>query len=154
MTQADDLANGATTETGRRQRRWAALLCVGIGLFLSWVVWSRQPGLQVPPAVGYLAAGVFLAAGATLLLQVRGSRRAQAVTAFLLATALAGIGGWIGFGPSSRRCEGSLGFLSFVPEELLCRGVFGAGAVLTGLIAALMLRPLFKRRADRPKGAA
>ncbi len=142
------------TEAERRQRLWAALLCVCIGLFLSYVVWSRQPGLQVPPAVGYLAAGVFLSAGVTLLLQVRGARRAQAVTAFLVVTALAGIGGWIGFGPGSRRCEGSLRFLSFVPGELLCRGVFGAGAVLTALIAALMLRPLFKGRAERPKRAA
>jgi hypothetical protein len=37
-----------------------------------------------------------------------------------------------------------------VPGELVCRWVFGAGAVLTGLIAVLMLRPLFKDSADRP----
>jgi cation transport ATPase len=142
------------TETERRQRLWAALLCLGLGTFLSYVVWSRQPGLRVPWAVGYLAAGVFLAAGATFLLQVAGARRAQQVTAFLLVAALAGIGGWIGFGPGSRRCEGNLGFLAFVPGELVCRGVFAAGAVLTGLIAVLMLRPLFKGRADHPKRAA
>jgi hypothetical protein len=142
------------TEAERRQRLWAALLCVALGLFLSSVVWSRQPGLRVPPVVGYLTAGAFLAAGATLLLQVRGARRAQQLTAFLLVTALAGIGGWIGFGPGSRRCEGSLGLLSFVPGELVCRWVFGTGAVLTGLIAVFMLRPLFKGRADHPKRAA
>lgn len=141
-------------EAERHQRLWAALLCVGLGVLLSYVVWSRQPGLRVPPAVGYLAAGVFLAAGATLLLQVRGAQRGQQVTAFLLVAALAGLGGWIGFGPGSRRCEGSLGFLAFVPGELVCRGVFGAGAVLTGLIAVLMLRPLFKSRADHPKRTA
>jgi hypothetical protein len=132
------------TEPDRRERLWAGLLCSGLGLLLSYIVWSRRPGLQVPPAVGYLAAGVFLAAGATLLLQVRGAQRAQQVTAFLLVAALAGVGGWIGFGPGSRRCGGSLGLLSFVPGELVCRLVFGAGAVLTGLVAVLMLRPLFK----------
>jgi hypothetical protein len=137
------------TDTERRQRLGAGLLCSGLGLLLSYMVWSGQPGLQVPPAVGYLAAGTFLAAGATLLLQVRGAQRAQQVTAFLLVAALAGVGGWIGFGPGSRRCGGSLGFLAFVPGELVCRGVFGAGAVLTGLIAVLMLRPLFKGRAFR-----
>jgi hypothetical protein len=142
------------TEAERRQRLWAALLCGGLGLFLSYVVWSRRPGLRVPPAVGYLAAGVFLAAGATLLLQVRGAQRAHQVTAFLLVAALAGIGGWIGFGPGSRRCEGSFGFLSFVPGELVCRGVFGAGAVLTALIAVLMLRALFKGRVDHQQRAA
>ena len=137
------------TEPGRRQRLAAGVLCSGVGIFLSYVVWSREPGLQAPPAVGYLAAGAFLAAGATLLLQVRGAQRAQQVTAFLLVATLVGIGGWIGFGPGSRRCGGSLGFFQFVPGELVCRGVFGAGAVLTGLIAILMLRPLFKGRADR-----
>jgi hypothetical protein len=128
----------------RRQRLGAGLLCSAIGVFLGYVVWSRQPGLQVPPAVGYLAAGAFLAAGATLLLQARGAQRAQLVMAFLMVLALGGIGGWIGFGPGSRRCVGSLGFLQFLPGELVCRGVFGAGAVLTAVIAILMLRPLFK----------
>lgn len=136
------------TETERRQRLWAALLCVALAVFLSYVVWSRQPGLRVPSAVGYLAAGAFFAGGASFLLQVAGFRRAQQITAFLLVAALAGIGGWIGFGPGSRRCEGSLGALAWVPGELVCRAVFGTGAVLTGLIAALMLRPLFKARSS------
>ena len=140
-------------EAERRQRLWAGVLCTGLGLVLGYIVWSGQPGLQVPPAVAYLAAGAFLAAGATLLLQVRGAQRAQQVTAFLVVTSLAGIGGWIGFGPGSRRCGGSLGFLSFIPGEFVCRAVFGAGAVLTALIALLMLRPLLKRTPDHPKRA-
>ena len=142
------------TEAERRRRLWAALLCVGLGLFLTYVVWSQQPGLRVPPAVGYLAAGVFLAAGATLLLQVHGTVRAQLVPTFLLVAALAGIGGWIGLGLGSRRCEGSLGLLSFLPGELVCRVVFGTGAVLTGLIAVLMLRPLFKGKGQSSDRAA
>jgi hypothetical protein len=71
----------------------------------------------------------------------------------LLVAALAAVGGWIGFGSGRRRCGGSLEFLSSLPGELICRGVFGAGAVLTGLITVLMLRPLFKGRADRSKRA-
>lgn len=140
---------------GRRERLGAGVLCSGLGVFLTYIVWSRQPGLQVPPAVGYLAAGAFLAAGATLLLQARGAQRAQQITAFLLVAALVGIGGWIGFGPGSRQCGGSLGFLQFVPGELVCRGVFGAGAVLTGMIAVLMLRPLLKGkgRGSMPEAA-
>jgi hypothetical protein len=132
----------------RHQRLWAALLCFLVGLFLGYVVWSRQPGLQVPPAVGYLAASAFIAAGATLLLQARGAKRAQLVTAFLLVAALAGVGGWIGFGPGSRRCEGTLGLLEFLPGELVCRVVFGAGALLTGLIAVLMVPWLFRREGE------
>lgn len=134
----------------RRQRLWAALMCFVVGLFLGYVIWSRQPGLQVPPAVGYLAAGAFVAAGATLLLQAHGAKRAQLVAAFLLVAALAGIGGWIGFGPGSRRCEGTLSFVVFLPGELVCRAVFGAGALLTGLIAVLMLPWLFKHEGEAP----
>jgi hypothetical protein len=152
VREAVDSLGSRMTEAGRRQRLWGALLCGGLGLFLGYVVWSRQPGLRVPPGVGYLAAGVFLAAGATLLLQVRGARRGQLVPAFLLVAALAGIGGWIGLGPGSHRCVGSLGFLSFLPGEFVCRGVFGAGALLTGLIAVRMLRPLVKNsRATRER---
>jgi len=132
---------------GRYQRLWAALLCFVVGLFLGYVVWSRQPGLQVPPPVGYLAAGAFIAAGATLLLQAYGAKRAQLITAFLLVAALAGVGGWIGFGPGSRRCEGT-GLVGFLPGELVCRVVFGAGAVLTGLIAVLMVPWLFRREGE------
>jgi hypothetical protein len=141
-------------EPGRGQRLAAGVLCSGLGIFLSYLVWSREPGFQVPPVVGYLAAGAFLSAGATLLLQLRGAERAQHVTAFLVVAALASVGGWIGFGPGSRRCGGSLGLLQFVPGELVCRGVFGVGAVLTAVMAVLMLRPLFKSRTGHPNRAA
>ena len=142
------------TEAERRQHYWGALLCAGIGLYLGHLVWSRQPGLRVPPGVGYLAAGAFLAAGANLLLQVRGLRKGQLVSALLLVVALVGIGGWIAFGPGSRRCEGSLGILSFLPSELICRTAFGAGAVLTVLIAVLILWSLMKDKKDPPQRAA
>ena len=100
----------------------AALVCLGLGFWIAYVVWSRQPGLRVPPAIGYLAG----------------------VPAILAAAALAAVGGWIGFGPGSRRCGGSIGGIPFLPGEWVCRLVFGAGAILTGLIVLLMLRSLFR----------
>jgi hypothetical protein len=140
------------TPSGTAHRnRWAALLCLLVGFWIAYVVWSRQPGLQVAPAVGYLAAGSFLAAGASLLLQAAGLARAAIVPAILTAVALAGIGGWIGFGPGSRRCSGSLAGLAFVPAEWTCRLVFGAGAVLTGGIVLLMLRSFLKGWGSREK---
>lgn len=137
------------TEAEQRGHYWAALLCAGIGLYLGYLVWSRQPGLRVPPGVGYLSAGAFLAAGAALVLQVRRARKGHLVSVFLLVAALAGIGGWIGFGPGGRQCKGSLGTLSFLPSELVCRTAFGAGAVLTGVIAVLILRSLLKDKNAR-----
>ena len=122
----------------------AALVCALAGLWIAYVVWSRQPGLHGPPAVGYLAAGCFLAAGVSLFLQGTGFVRAAMVPAIFAVAALAGIGGWIGFGAGSRRCGGSLGGLAFLPAEWSCRFVFGAGAILTAGIVLLMLRSLFK----------
>jgi hypothetical protein len=133
------------TETTSSQRLWAALLSGSVGLWLTYVVWSRQPGLMVPSAVGYLAAAAFGAAGLTLLLQARGYTRAATAPALLVVVALAGIGAWVGFGPGSRRCEAGIGVVPFVSGELVCRAVFGAGAVLTGLIAVLMVRGILKR---------
>ena len=115
------------------------------------MVWSRQPGLQVPPAVGYLAGGCFVAAGASLFLQGTGFVRAATLPAILAAAALAGIGGWVGFGAGSRRCGGSLGDLAFVPAEWTCRLVFGAGAILTVGIVLLMLRSLFRASPEEPR---
>jgi len=131
-------------EGAHARHHLAALVCLGLGFWLAYVVWSRQPGLRVPPAVGYLAAGSFAAAGVSLFLQGAGLARAAAVPAILAAAALAGIGGWIGFGPGSRRCGGSLGDIRFIPGEWVCRLVFGAGALLTALIVLLMLRSLFR----------
>jgi hypothetical protein len=125
------------------RHRLAALVCLGLSLWIAYLVWFRQ-GLRVPPAVGYLAAGSFAAAGISLFLQGAGFARAAAVPAMLAAAALAGVGGWIGFGPGSRRCGGSIGGIPFIPGEWVCRLVFGAGAILTGLIVLLMLRSLLR----------
>jgi hypothetical protein len=41
-----------------------------------------------------------------------------------------------------------------VPGEWVCRVVFGAGAVLTGLIAAVILRELMRSKSKPPQRAA
>jgi hypothetical protein len=132
----------------RRERTWAGVFCLGLGLFLIYVIRAEPSGLRVPPAVGYLAAATFVMAGATLLLQAAGYLRAALVPAFLLVASFAGVGGWVGFGPGPRSCEGSLGMLLFLPRGALCRIVFGTGAVLTGIIALIILRSLM--RTGRP----
>ena len=131
-------------ENERRTRFLAAFLCFAVGLFLWYSVWSRQPGWHVPPSIGYLCAGMFLAAGANMLLQLRGAERGQLVTAFLIAAAMTGIAGWISVGPGPRQCTGSFGFLTFLPAESLCRGAFGFGALLMALLDLAILRSLFK----------
>lgn len=130
----------------RRLVLLAALLCFAIGLYLWYSVWSRDPGWRVPPPIGYLCAGMFLAAGANLVLQLRGAVRAQVMTAFLIAAAMAGVAGWISLGTGPRQCTGSIGFLTFLPAESLCRGAFGVGALLMAAMAVFILRELLKAK--------
>ena len=94
------------------------------------------------------------AAGATLLLQALGYRRAQAVPAFLMGAGMTGIAGWVAFGPGPRRCQASFGGFGFIPPERICRTAFGMGALLLGVIAWLMLRSLLRREPESPDGAA
>jgi len=126
----------------RRQRFVAAILSGGVGLLLVLIVWARQSDLRVPPIIGYLAAGSFLAASATLMLQLRGATRAALVTTLLLVSAFSMIGGWVGFGPGSRQCEATIGSWVFLPGDLACRGVFGGGALLTAVMAVMVFREL------------
>ena len=118
-------------------------MCILIGGFLGYATWMR-PDPGIPPAVGVLAALVFGLAGAALLLQALGYTRTAVLPIFLLVVAMTGIGGWIGFGSGPRQCGGSLSGLPFVPSGLVCRAVFGGGALLTGVIALLILRSMFK----------
>jgi hypothetical protein len=138
----------------RRQRLWASLLCLGVAFALCYLPWANPVGLRAPPAVIYLAAVTFAAADATLLVQALGYRRAQAVPAFVMGVGLTGVGAWVAFGPGSRPCQASFGGVSFLPPELACRLAFGIGTLFTGVVALLMLRPLWSRKPDPPEGAA
>lgn len=109
--------------------------------------------MRAPPAVVYLGAATYAAAGATLLLQAFGCLRAPAVSAFLMGAGMTGLAGWVAFGPGPRRCQASFGGIGFVPPEMLCRTAFGFGALVLALIAWLMLRTLLKRQPGPPDGA-
>jgi hypothetical protein len=138
----------------RRRRLWAALLCFGAALFIGYAALVAPAGLRAPPAVIYLAAATFAAAGGTLLFQALGYRRVQAIPAFLMGAGLTGVGGWVAFGAGSRSCRASFGGIGFLPPDLVCRVAFGIGTLFTGVIALLMLRPLFSRKPEPPDRAA
>jgi hypothetical protein len=130
------------------------VLCLGLALTLVYVAKAGRAHLRAPPGVVYLGAATYGAAGATLLLQALGHLRAQAVSAFLIGAGMTGVAGWVAFGPGPRRCQASFGGLGFIPPELLCRTMFGIGALLLGVIAWLMLRTVLTRQPESPNGAA
>jgi hypothetical protein len=136
-----------------RQRLRAALLCLAVALAIGCIGWAAPAGLRAPPAVVYVAAATFASGGATLLLQALGYARLQAVPAFLMGLGLTGVGAWVAFGAGSRQCQASVGGLGFLPPELACRVAFGIGTLFTGVVAVLMLRPLFSRNPHPPEGA-
>jgi hypothetical protein len=129
----------------RRRRLAGALLCLGLALALAYIARTAPAGLRLPAGVVYLGAATYAAAGAALLLQALGHVRAQAGPVFLMGAGMTGIAAWVAFGPGPRRCQASFGGFGFIPPELFCRVAFGIGALLLGLIAWLMLRPLVQR---------
>jgi hypothetical protein len=137
-------------DTERRKRAWAGLFSAGIGFLLMFAIEFNPEGLRVPPTIAFLAAASFVLAGAALLLQAGGRPRVAEVFSFLVIAALTGVGGWIGFGPGARRCEGSIGGFFFLPEELVCRIVFGTGAVLAGLIGLALLWSIIRGATSSP----
>jgi hypothetical protein len=138
----------------RRQRLVAAVLCGGLAIALWYIAWMDPPGLRAPPFVMDLAGATFAAAGATLLLQALGYRRAQAFPAFALGVGMTGLSGWVAFGSGPRPCQASFGGIRFLPPDLACRVAFGIGTLLCGVIALLMLRTLCSRKPRPPESAA
>ncbi len=120
---------------GRRQQLAGAAVCCIIGLFIAYVVWSGNPGLRTPPAIAYTAAGIFGAAGISLLLQAYGRERGSVVVVALILGAMALIATWFAVGPGERDCMGTIGFFRFGAGQTTCRAVSGISAVLTGGIA-------------------
>lgn len=133
-----------TPDSDRRQRLAAAVVCCTIAAFIAYVVWSGNPGLRTPPAIAYTAAGIFGAAGVALFLQAYGRERGSVIVVTLLLAGMALIAGWMAFGSGGRECMGSIGFLNFGAGQAACRAVFGVSALLTGGIALVALRSLFK----------
>ncbi len=128
--------------TDPRQRIVGGAICCAIAIFIAYVVWSGNPGLNTPPAIAYTAAGIFGAAGIALFLQAYGRERGSVLVVAVLLGAMAVAAGWIALGPGTRECMGAIGFFSFGSGQLACRGVFALSAILTGGIAVMAARSL------------
>ena len=128
--------------TGPRHRIVGGAICCAIAIFIAYVVWSENPGLNTPPAIAYTAAGIFGAAGIALFLQAYGRERGSVLVVAGLLGAMAVASGWMALGPGTRECMGSIGFFSFGSGQLACRGVFALSAILIGGIAVVAARSL------------
>jgi hypothetical protein len=123
------------------------LALVGLGLF------SPPSRIHGPNWLGFAAGLVFFAGGLSLLVrawlhvpdkQANLPDNAPAIAvaiqwlaALIIIAALASIGTWIAFGPGPRQFSMSLPVWGSL-AEMIGRAVFGFGAILTWLMAALM----------------
>lgn len=130
MSQAPRSTPGATLLVG--------LLCAAAGILPMLGAFDigplRQQDINGPPWLGFVAGGVFFAAG---LAVIAGPRRplANGLLAILALAGLAAMGNWIAFGAGERACSGSLSLAwTWSGSELSglgCRIPFGLGALIT-----------------------
>ena len=125
----------------------SAVAAIAAGVFVMVMVGSHPQGLRAPAWIGYAAGCAFILAGLTL---VAGALRAPALQrwlGFAVAISLFTVSLWVAFGPGDRACALSMSFIQSVAPDAICRGAFGLGAVLVGLLIVVMLRRMLQARA-------
>jgi hypothetical protein len=80
-----------------------------------------------------------LPAGTPMALRV-----ATALAGLVVAVGLALVGTWIAFAGGPRQFSFSMGFISGSAAEIIGRGAFGFGAIITWLFVIAMARKNFK----------
>ncbi|MBI2308577.1 MAG: hypothetical protein HYU78_14915 [Rhodocyclales bacterium] len=142
-------------------RHWLGLVSVACGLPFMLAAFDIGPlqraDIQGPPWLAVVAGGIFVAAGAALLV---GKRQPTLRDALGLAVivGLAAIGNWIAFGAGERFCQGSLPVSFFSVDGALsgwqCRLPFGFGALVTDAMALYFAILLLQRLCGGPPALA
>ncbi len=137
--------------TERRQRLLGALVSTVAGLLTAAMIYLHPEGLHVPAWVAYVACAAFVLAGLTLMAHEFALRRTHAWLVAACAASLLVPAAWIAFGPGVRKCSVSVTFLSSIGSDLMCRGVFGLGAVIVAaLLVWIVLRALRQQSGKGP----
>jgi hypothetical protein len=117
----------------------AALGLLMIVLNVHAALHAKHP-LTSEDFIGALAALIFVFGGALLALPPDRASL-QRLIATLLVTTFALTLDWVAFGPGTRQFSGGISFgigIGFRPSEFLGRAVFGTGAVVLDIVAAIM----------------
>ena len=120
-------------------RIFIGLFCIACGVTPMLAAFDVGPldssAINGPPWLGFLAGGVFMAAGIAVMLgeRLRNSALAYGLFAAIIG-AFAAIANWIAFGPGPRECAVAFAGLLFESgswgNEIACRAGFGIGAIL------------------------
>lgn len=134
----------------RRRYVVVAAVLVAAGLGTAALMRAFPERLNVPAAVGYVAATAFVMAGLLALANAFAGARVRAWLVVALLACLVSPGLWEAFGPGDRWCSaGSLVF--FAPARgTACRLAFGVASVVGLLMLAIAVRHAWRvsRRGD------
>jgi hypothetical protein len=127
------MSSGAET----RGRIVSGLFAMAVGVGVSALVWLQPQQLRVPAWVAHACAAAFVFAGLVIL--TRTGSTLSAYLSALTAAALLVPGAWVAFGPGARECSFSVPFVQGLAPGLVCRAVFGVGAILTAVVFVVLL---------------
>lgn len=131
------------TAPGRPSQRTQVLggtAALVTALVIAVEVHTHPEDAHAPLWIADVAAAAFALAGASLLAGAVRSARGAWLAAVGASAALLVIALWVALGGGERACSLSFTVLRGSPGNLLCRGAFGVGALLLGLLIALLLR--------------
>jgi len=126
--------------TDRRQRLFGGVVSTLAGLLTAAVIYLHPDNLHAPTWVAYAASSAFVFAGLTIKAYEFELHRVHVWLAVACIAALLVPGAWVAFGPGARKCSVALPSFCTVGSDLLCRGVFGLGAIIVAplLVWAVM----------------
>ena len=119
----------------RRQTSIAAALFIICGLFVIVEVTLHPESMHGPVWVGQAAGGTFVLGGLAILSQANGFARVYNWLVLATLVALFAVGVWVAFGAGARACMAAFWFFTTSTNAIICRSVFGFGAVLVGIMA-------------------
>ena len=131
-----------------RRTQWiAAVGAMAAGVVVIYAIHAHPEGLRVPAWVAHMAASTFVIAGLALVAGLFELDWLQRGLGLAVTVVLLVVFAWIAFGPGERACSVSIPLMRTDASALMCRGAFGAGAVLMAVFLGLLLwRTLSGRR--------
>lgn len=134
----------------RRRHVVAAAVLVVTGLGTAALMQAFPERLDVPAAVGYVAAMAFVMAGLLAFANVFAGARVRAWLVVALLACLISPGLWAAFGPGDRWCSAGSLFFFGPTRGTACRVAFGVASVVGLLVLAVAARHAWRvSRRDR-----
>jgi hypothetical protein len=133
-------------EPSRRTRLIVAGAAVAIGVFSAFMVRAHPESLHAPNWVAYVAASAFVMAGLCLFAGSFGLAWLECWLAIAVTVALFAVSLWIAVGAGEHACSLSVPGFAGDASDAVCRGAFGIGALLVGVLLGLLVYRLITRR--------